>query len=229
MFSLTPFCLLRGVLQPLCPWSYGCVVLSDVFFVVFGCSLLEYEGIFCCMLEGRDYQENSLCYDPDILLFIFIASLPENCCITRERGVMVTIDDFYLYIQRSVARLMCVVWGLCRMEKNFFSGHFRMQLAITKWSVLSPLVVVHTIPGVVPELLFLFPARDHRGHQDVLSSLYILRSLAKLLEQGSQMYALPDGPKTGLSGVPQGILLLLDPRISSSPYQVLTIVGKQNV
>ena len=43
----------------------GCVGLSDVFCVVFGCPLLEYECLFHCMLEGRDYWESSLHHDAD--------------------------------------------------------------------------------------------------------------------------------------------------------------------
>ena len=65
-FSLTLFHLLQGGLQPLYCLSYCCVGLSDIFCVVFECPLSEYECLFHCMVEGRDYQENLLCRDADV-------------------------------------------------------------------------------------------------------------------------------------------------------------------
>ena len=65
-FSLALFHLLWGGLQPLHPPSYGCMGLSDVFCVAFGCPLLEYGCLFRGIVEGRDYWETSLRYDADV-------------------------------------------------------------------------------------------------------------------------------------------------------------------
>ena len=65
-FSLTLFQLLPGGLQPLRPPSYGCMSLSDVFCVVFGCPMLKYECLFLCMVGGRDYWETSLRHGADV-------------------------------------------------------------------------------------------------------------------------------------------------------------------
>ena len=65
-FSLTLFHLLWEWLQPFRLRSYVCMDLSNVFCVVFAYPLLEHECPFSCMLEGRDYWENSLCSDADI-------------------------------------------------------------------------------------------------------------------------------------------------------------------
>ena len=64
-FSLTLFHLLQGDSSLSTLWHMA-VWVSQMSSVLCGCPFLEYECLFCCIVEGRDHWANSLHHDADV-------------------------------------------------------------------------------------------------------------------------------------------------------------------
>ncbi|KAF5911571.1 hypothetical protein HPG69_008168 [Diceros bicornis minor] len=78
----------------------------------------------------------------------------------------------------------------------------------------------------VPESYSIHRGKESQGTLGFMNQPFYPEKSGNAFGAGNQRKTLPDSSKTGLSGVPQGILLLLDHRMLSSPDQVANACGR---